>query len=499
MPANLRSRDKYGQPLNWVTGLDNEMAWRMTNSEKISHSAVESDRRSLYFLSNADHPGVLLVSEKLSNNNYHSWSQSMFLSSKACNKLGFIDGSFPIPAETDSLFAPWSKCDIIVLSWLLNSLSPKIAQSVIYVDSSYAMWLELEERFSQGNGLRIFELQNAISTLCQEQHDISTYFIELKVLWDESYVMKFLMGLTDNFDNVRGQILMMDPLPSINKVFSLVIQEERQKLISSRCTSSAFVESVALATKGDTSFKTFKGNPRNKLLCSHCSLIGHTVDKCYKLHGYPPNYKFRDKSKVPASANANQHSAMLPDPSSNMSLTMDQYRQLLALLKSISSAATKPSVNMALVPNFSGNSTSFCAANTLVPICSRIIDSGASDYMVCSSIFYTSPPHLISSSVKLPNGSYAEVTHVGDIVLSLTLTLTNVLCVSTFSFNLISVSKLTSILNCCLIVKANKCFLQDLVTWKMIGMGELQDGLYKLVTSSSVFPIVSHSFNCLSV
>ncbi|KAF5471378.1 hypothetical protein F2P56_008186 [Juglans regia] len=115
------------------------------------------------------------------------------------NKLGFIDGSLDPPAKTDSLFSPWSKCDTIVLSWLLNSLSPKIAQSVIYVDSSRAMWLELKEIFSQGNGPRIFELQTAISALRQDQSDVSTYFIELK-----SYVMTFLMGLTDAFDAVRG-------------------------------------------------------------------------------------------------------------------------------------------------------------------------------------------------------------------------------------------------------------------------------------------------------
>lgn len=40
------------------------------------------------------------------------------------------------------------------------------------------------------------------------------------------------MGLTNAFENVRGQMLMMDPLPSINKVFSLVIQEEKQKRVS---------------------------------------------------------------------------------------------------------------------------------------------------------------------------------------------------------------------------------------------------------------------------
>ena len=39
-------------------------------------------------------------------------------------------------------------------------------------------------------------------------------------------VMKFLKGLNDSFSQVRTQILLMDPLPSVNKVHSLLIQEE---------------------------------------------------------------------------------------------------------------------------------------------------------------------------------------------------------------------------------------------------------------------------------
>ena len=45
--------------------------------------------------------------------------------------------------------------------------------------------------------------------------------------------------------------------------------------------------------------------------------------------------------------------------------------------------------------------------------------------------------------VKLPNGEAALMTHVGTLKLSSHITLTNVLCVPSFSFNLISVSALT--------------------------------------------------------
>lgn len=57
--------------------------------------------------------------------------------------------------------------------------------------------------------------------------------------------MKFLMGLDPEYTIVRGQILMMDPLPNINKVFSLVLQEERQKGVPI-VSSSSTMESIAL-------------------------------------------------------------------------------------------------------------------------------------------------------------------------------------------------------------------------------------------------------------
>ncbi|GMY38313.1 Zinc finger, CCHC-type superfamily [Fagus crenata] len=40
---------------------------------------------------------------------------------------------------------------------------------------------------------------------------------------------------------------------------------------------------------------------KDRPICSHCGLKGHTADKCYKLHGYPPG--FRGKNRNGASAN----------------------------------------------------------------------------------------------------------------------------------------------------------------------------------------------------
>ena len=145
----------------------------------------------------------------------------------------------------------------------------------------------------------------------------------------------------------------MDPLPSVNKSHSLFIQEEMQRSV----TNSVRVESTVLAAK------SFNNNPKGKdrPLCTHCGKLGHTVEKCYKLHGFPPGYKFKNKNmmahQVSAITNQFQNHCLTPNidhnpvanqfqghclvPNSDYNhaattqapaFTPDQYQQLLSLI-----------------------------------------------------------------------------------------------------------------------------------------------------------------------
>lgn len=111
----------------------------------------------------------------------------------------------------------------MVSSWLLNSVSKELAESVLYIDTTAGIWKDLIDRFSQGNGPRIFQVQKPISSLSQGHHTVTTYFTKLKSLWEElsnykhrhvctcgankhlddernqENVMQFLMGLNDSF------------------------------------------------------------------------------------------------------------------------------------------------------------------------------------------------------------------------------------------------------------------------------------------------------------
>lgn len=43
---------------------------------------------------------------------------------------------------------------------------------------------------------------------------------------------QFLMGLGDHFTAIRGQILMMKPIPTLSQCYSMLLQEENQREIS---------------------------------------------------------------------------------------------------------------------------------------------------------------------------------------------------------------------------------------------------------------------------
>ncbi|KAF3972904.1 hypothetical protein CMV_003616 [Castanea mollissima] len=81
-----------------------------------------------------------------------------------------------------------------------------------------------------------------------------------------------------------------------------------------------------------------KGGPKKERpLCTHCNMLGHTVDKCYKIHGYPLGYKHKGKSTAnayqvsyPQGANVEVSSFA----SAQCPITKAQCERLLALFNS---------------------------------------------------------------------------------------------------------------------------------------------------------------------
>ncbi|MCI91175.1 flavonol sulfotransferase-like protein, partial [Trifolium medium] len=46
---------------------------------------------------------------------------------------------------------------MLIHSWIMNSVYPSIAQSIIFMENAVDVWLDLKERFSQGDLVRVSE------------------------------------------------------------------------------------------------------------------------------------------------------------------------------------------------------------------------------------------------------------------------------------------------------------------------------------------------------
>ncbi|XP_018632595.1 uncharacterized protein [Nicotiana tomentosiformis] len=141
----------------------------------------------------------------------------------------------------------------MVIFWLTSSLSPEIAKSVQYSETAESIWRQLNTRYGTVNGTKKFKIKRELAFTCQGALDIASYFKKLKKLWDELIVMssnhaknyncaakpgleqeeeenrvhQFLMGLNETYVNVRSNILLMNPLPSLDNVYNIFLQDEK--------------------------------------------------------------------------------------------------------------------------------------------------------------------------------------------------------------------------------------------------------------------------------
>ena len=204
-------------------------------------------------------------------------------------------------------------------------------------------------------------------------------------------------------------------------------------------------------------------------------------------------------------------------------MTRSEYQQLLSLLNShshfgtqappgggsdthqVANIITQPTIALQghevsgiwSAPSLDYSVFSSSAVTTQISSSDWILDSGATNHMIHSIHFFTSITSIVHISIRLLNGDMAKVSHIGIVQVTPTLLLENVLCIPTFSFNLISISELTQSSSCCCIFLSQFCLIQDLQLWKMIGFGKKQGGLYTL-QSQSAASLLAYVFDVLA-
>lgn len=273
-----------------------------------------------------ENPGSVLVAPLFNGNNYLPWSKATRRSLIAKDKLSYISEGIEALEKDSPTYVQWQRNDCMVTSWILNSKSKEFSEAFLYAEDAESMWKELEERFGGSNGTRLFQIKREINMLVQGNDLVMVYYTQLKRLWDELDLLKkmpncqcgalmnciynvkkkltemkdedqliqFLMGLNESYEAVKSQILLMDPFPSLNKTYAMVLKIEKQKEV---CIEQP-IEIANFYAKFQPGFQCYGGIGRGRVTsrddkqrkCSHCNSTNHTKETCFQLIGYPEWY-----------------------------------------------------------------------------------------------------------------------------------------------------------------------------------------------------------------
>ncbi|GKB99733.1 hypothetical protein Tco_0985870 [Tanacetum coccineum] len=138
-------------------------------------------------------------------------------------------------------------------------------------------------------------------------------------------LIQFLMGLDECFANVRGQILLMNPMPTVTKAHSLIRQEDKERegfsfkntptalsansynnnsrFDNSRSGRSYYSQGESSRSQNATETTPKRSNFRKGVICGNCNREGYTKEECYKIVGYivghPLHGMYRPTSQTP--------------------------------------------------------------------------------------------------------------------------------------------------------------------------------------------------------
>jgi len=62
----------------------------------------------------------------------------------AKNKIPFINGSIHVADPLDLNHNAWERCNHVVHSWIINSVSDSIAQTIVFHDNAFDVWEDLK-------------------------------------------------------------------------------------------------------------------------------------------------------------------------------------------------------------------------------------------------------------------------------------------------------------------------------------------------------------------
>ncbi|XP_028069354.1 uncharacterized protein LOC114271885 [Camellia sinensis] len=246
-------------------------------------------------------PSLKITTSLFNGQNYLAWSQSLTIFLKSQGKMGYVDGRIQAPSTTDSGYDQWEITNSLIMGWLIHSMVLEISEGYLSMETAQDVWDAVAVTYSRKrNFSQAFELRRSIESSLQGEQTVLQYFTFLTNGWKcldhlEDYkpicpadfvgykkfiarerVFKFLGGLNVEYDPVRGRILGIDTLPSLQEVFAYVQNEESRR--SAMMSPVSIDRSTLLSTPRDGLSLTLipPSAAKESIFCDYCKKSRHT-------------------------------------------------------------------------------------------------------------------------------------------------------------------------------------------------------------------------------
>ncbi|KAF3795156.1 hypothetical protein EJ110_NYTH05781 [Nymphaea thermarum] len=246
----------------------------------------------------------------LTKDNYLQWSAAITMGIAGRGRIAYVNGRKVEPIATSAAWDTWFLEDNQVKAWIVNFVSSDIQPLILRKNTARDMWDILEQMYGQKKG--------------------KVYHVAKE--W-ENRIFLFLVGLNDDFENIRSQILNSEESFSIEDVYSHVKAEEQRRLVISgrKGDHMSYNERSALVSRASVR----AARPPWKY--THCKKLGHTVEFCWDLHPEKNNSRGR------SSGGKKLVFDVINPSGGKASISAEQIRELHAYLSKIDVGQAKAS------------------------------------------------------------------------------------------------------------------------------------------------------------
>nr|XP_009794172.1 PREDICTED: uncharacterized protein LOC104240962 [Nicotiana sylvestris] len=124
----------------------------MAGDKKTQGTTSNFDSTTPLYMHPSESDGTMLVPMVFDGIGYRSWKKGVLRALLVKNKVGFITGKCKKPNADEATYDQWARCDD----------------------------MELEDKYDQTNGAKLYQLQKEISDLSKGALDITGYYTKMK-------------------------------------------------------------------------------------------------------------------------------------------------------------------------------------------------------------------------------------------------------------------------------------------------------------------------------